>query len=1415
MACGGESNQEVAQAVHTDGPAAAQNNQANTADPVNVVTGAFTHSEQDVSLPCQRLRLALVRHYNNQLHDPLADKRYQPFGPGWTYSLGLRIERGEAGNVVYIDDRGTRLIFRPSDVDGAFAPPPGSLGMRLSPTEWGGWQLQQIDGLTAEFDAAGRIVALFQPGLRRDSRLEFHYDELGRLLSVNGAGGRELNFRYAGDDYLIRSVSDHQGRRWEYRYNRHGELEEVRDPARRLRRYEYDGWTGEVAAGRKACETISVRAMKRVFDYTTANAPDPPLALVTNHYTTERRVFLQLDALGHPTRFEYNPFTRTTAVTDPAGYSTLYCFDRAGSTTKVRRPEGGVQEFIYDERRNLLAKVDERGFRTEYVDLKEPSRFEQQFALGRRTVGNRADYLSFTAEDILLGYDHDGNPPFVRDALGNVTRFEDYTDFGRPRRVTLPDGSVIQTEYDVRSGLPLRRSRELRLDSRQILRFVQSWDYDDYGNCTRVETWAEDLNGQPATPVRIEALEFDEPGLSLLRARSWTEEKGEGEDFADEMLFKWDALGRLVERTELYKHNPGAPPEARITRFGYDLLDRQVWELKPDGSARCQIYDLQGRVSESYRISSAQPENLLHAPLEQRQHRHRWRYDAVGRVISHIDPTGVATKQEWDSCGRCMARYDPTGALTTFGYDRDGRLVRESTSTGYEITTRFDATSNAIERRDNLGTLVKFERDALGRITGVTRDPHTARTNYRYDLLGRLSEIEFPDATFERIAHNEFDQPLWRERGSVGTAAETTEIYRYDGLGRPVAIEFGQPGALITQFRFEYDDARRELRSYDALGHLTRSIFGSDGQIVRRLDAEGRSLLYAYDSLGRLIQRRSPDGNVESRYTYAADDERLSSASEDDVHYRWEYDAAGRLLSHQQEISKTSVTIRYRYDDAGRLSEKRIGDDWWMKYQYDGAALPSQIRLPGQDVRLSYDPAGRITEQSWPLGGRSRYEYESDGSLCTLESWDDAGRLIFAQTFERDARLRPAIEKRRIGQNETTYRYHYDFLNQLAQVDRGRAEALAEFRRYVYDARGNRLEEHRNGAIHAKSRYDEANRLIEITGADGSQSACEYDGCGNLIRRGTLRFDYDAAGRIRQSVNTENSLGSTYAYSATDQRVGQSRSGQPERIIHDQAQQILLLNGRGSAQAFWWLDLDWLLAAGKPMQPLRALVDSLGSVLATGEREGLLEYDPFGSLISQSEALPGFGFSGKRWLSDICLYDNRARFYDPAVGRFTQPDPLGSIDGLNLFLYARNNPLSYLDPLGLAVSAASQGNLAAFTANLSPETQAFFVGPATTFAYIGQFEFAPVYVGITVNLQARASQHGPKYHSLSPLTLSPMTRGQARAIEQAVIEISRQNNLEFQNIRNSISPTHAYYSEAVAWGRAWLGANDFSFSSNR
>lgn len=96
-----------------------------------------------------------------------------------------------------------------------------------------------------------------------------------------------------------------------------------------------------------------------------------------------------------------------------------------------------------------------------------------------------------------------------------------------------------------------------------------------------------------------------------------------------------------------------------------------------------------------------------------------------------------------------------------------------------------------------------------------------------------------------------------------------------------------------------------------------------------------------------------------------------------------------------------------------------------------------------------------------------------------------------------------------------------------------------------------------------------------------------------------------------------------------------------------------------------------------------ALTDSSGSVV---ERQ---QYSPFGE--SSGSSLTRFGFTGRESDPETGLLYYRARWYDPAQGRFISQDPAGVIGGFNFYAYAGNNPLSFVDPMGLSWKSFLEG----------------------------------------------------------------------------------------------------------------------------
>ena len=81
------------------------------------------------------------------------------------------------------------------------------------------------------------------------------------------------------------------------------------------------------------------------------------------------------------------------------------------------------------------------------------------------------------------------------------------------------------------------------------------------------------------------------------------------------------------------------------------------------------------------------------------------------------------------------------------------------------------------------------------------------------------------------------------------------------------------------------------------------------------------------------------------------------------------------------------------------------------------------------------------------------------------------------------------------------------------------------------------------------------------------------------------------------------------------------------------------------------------------------------------------EYDPYGNVLSQSGPLADantYRFSSKEYMQNAGLVYYLYRFYEPALQRWLNRDPIGEAGGINLYEFVGNNPVGNVDPYGLA-----------------------------------------------------------------------------------------------------------------------------------
>ena len=110
-----------------------------------------------------------------------------------------------------------------------------------------------------------------------------------------------------------------------------------------------------------------------------------------------------------------------------------------------------------------------------------------------------------------------------------------------------------------------------------------------------------------------------------------------------------------------------------------------------------------------------------------------------------------------------------------------------------------------------------------------------------------------------------------------------------------------------------------------------------------------------------------------------------------------------------------------------------------------------------------------------------------------------------------------------------------------------------------------------------------------------------------------------------------------------------------------------------------------------------AIKDHLGSVQylvdSTGSIKEQYRYDAWGNVRimnanSQTISVSAYGnrvlFHGGAYSAATGLYQFRARWYSPELGRWLSPDPIGLEGGLNLYEFCANNPVNFRDPSGLS-----------------------------------------------------------------------------------------------------------------------------------
>ena len=303
----------------------------------------------------------------------------------------------------------------------------------------------------------------------------------------------------------------------------------------------------------------------------------------------------------------------------------------------------------------------------------------------------------------------------------------------------------------------------------------------------------------------------------------------------------------------------------------------------------------------------------------------------------------------------------------------------------------------------------------------------------------------------------------------------------------------------------------------------------------------------------------------------------------------------------------------------------------------------------------------------------------NDGGNITRVDHNDASYWLYG--YDNRDRLTGAMRYNTTGNLLHWYGYTYDNADNMTQRWRFQASnSQTDVWAYTYNAGNEQLSMTLNGGTPETRTYDNWGRLATRT--QGSYSASYayryggrlYQATSNFPNESTVTFDYGGDGKLR--TRTTASETRTYRYDRGWNAVNEEVSGTTlASSVFEPGAQV----GSILAQVFG------TLASGTPVY---AYHDHLATVRQWRYPNKNLaranEYDPYGNFYSYSGYLPMPRVYALHEF-DLALQQYRApyRNYSPSMARWTTLDPLGMVDGPNMYAYVGGRVVFAIDFLGL------------------------------------------------------------------------------------------------------------------------------------
>jgi insecticidal toxin complex protein TccC len=728
------------------------------------------------------------------------------------------------------------------------------------------------------------------------------------------------------------------------------------------------------------------------------------------------------------------------------------------------------------------------------------------------------------------------------------------------------------------------------------------------------------------------------------------------------------------------------------------------------------LYNAKGLPRQQYQpYYLNRPVHVTDPKLDQLSASNTLYYDAPGRVTRVLTAAGHPRTSQYRPWYR-IDKDENEAPLTTV-HDGRGLVLRT-----VQQPPPGDPAAGEVR-------IIRHVYDAAGRLVSSSDPRFFARQQagepalvgnecYRYALSGPLTR-ESRDAGWQ-VDLLDAGGSLWRSY----TARDHQWRREYDALRRPSAVWLasGMSSSERCTERLYYGDDPKTNAETARIANLR-------GRLVRHYDTAGLREITSY-SLGggireerrRFLQQRdwlsdwpataeAAEAHLEatpdtSRWQQTAVGEELMLLDAAGHRHRCAWYVSGRPAGSWLQLDggpEQAVVSALSYSADHQLLHERAGNDVTTDCEYDP-----------QTRRLSRTTTTRAAPGSTATVLQDlRYTYDRVGNVTRLE--DQAVRVKYFRN-QRVAAVRT---------------YRYDWLYQLLEAT-GREQANAGqegaafpppgdptalvnyTRTFQYDTAGNLMRTGHQGATQYALELTvspDSNRAVASSSAGAVEE--QFDAQGNLQRLGSVQpLSWSAANQLSRAVQLSRPEGEddaeAYGYAGAG-RVRKWSSQQAKAVTHQREVRYLPgLERRTNTATGEALDVVSSTVAGQTaMHCLHwranrpsgldndtrrySVSDHLGSssleLDQSGQRLSAEEYYPYGGTavwLPRSQVEGNYKFvrySGKE--RDVSgLYYYGFRYYAPWLSRWINPDPAGTVDGLNLYRMVRNNPVTYVDSDG-------------------------------------------------------------------------------------------------------------------------------------